>query len=98
MLLSRLTKTVRLLCAVALPLLAGGCGTTTRTGAVTETERAVCDAWRDSLPSRSRSDTIETRHAIGRAYDEFLAACPDHSLAFPEPPSEKLGPSAGGGG
>ncbi|WPZ28960.1 hypothetical protein T8A63_15200 [Sulfitobacter sp. OXR-159] len=55
-----------------------------RTGAVTETERAACEAWRDSLPSRSRLDTARTRVEIGDGYDVFLAACPDHALPFEE--------------
>lgn len=43
--------------------------------AATETERAQCEAWRDSLPSRSRTDSTQTQAEIGTAYDAFLAAC-----------------------
>jgi hypothetical protein len=39
------------------------------------TEQALCDVWQDSLPSRSRSDTQQTIEEIGRAYDQFQAAC-----------------------
>jgi len=39
------------------------------------TEQAICDVWQDSLPSRSRSDTAQTIKEIGRAYDQFEAAC-----------------------
>ena len=46
------------------------------------TEAAICDAWRDSLPTRSRSDTQETITQIGILYDTFLAACPGHKLPF----------------
>lgn len=53
-----------------------------QTGAVTETERAACEAWRDSLPSRSRLDTAQTRAEIGDGYDVFLAACPGFQLMF----------------
>lgn len=45
------------------------------TGAVTETEKAMCGVWQDSLPTRSTADTSETRAAIGRAYDVFEAVC-----------------------
>lgn len=49
------------------------------TRAVTETERELCIAWRDSLPTRSRSDTETTREEIGHAYDVHVAACPQYS-------------------
>lgn len=42
---------------------------------VSATEAAMCDAWQDSLPTRSRSDTPETIAQIGRAYDVFEAVC-----------------------
>lgn len=45
----------------------------------TETERELCIAWRDSLPTRSRSDTERTRDEIGVAYDIHIAACPAYS-------------------
>lgn len=47
--------------------------------AVTETERELCISWRDSLPTRSRSDTQQTRDEIGLAYDVHIAACPAYS-------------------
>lgn len=43
----------------------------------TATERELCIQWRDSLPTRSRSDTEQTRAEIGRAYDIQAAACPN---------------------
>jgi hypothetical protein len=64
----------------ALVLLAA-CAPRLGTSAVTETEKALCDAWQGSLPTRSRNDTPETRDAIGLAYDEFEAAC--QREAFP---------------
>lgn len=67
--------------ALMLPALAAGCWITT-TPEATETEKELCVAWRDSLPSRSRQDTERTRAEIGRAYDVFLAACPDYTLPF----------------
>jgi len=45
--------------------------------AVTATEAELCRQWRDSLPTRSRSDTEQTRAEIGRAYDVQAAACPN---------------------
>lgn len=56
-----------------------GCVTLTTTAVVTETERELCIAWRDSLPSRSRADTQRTRDEIGLAYDVHVAACPNYS-------------------
>ncbi len=62
-----------MLCVVAsMSLAAGQCMTTT---AGTETSRALCQAWRDSLPSRSHSDTPQTQAEIGRGYDVQAAAC-----------------------
>lgn len=46
------------------------------TGAATATERELCLAWRDSLPSRSDLDTQQTREEIGLSYDVQAAACP----------------------
>ena len=48
----------------------------TTTGAATVTEKALCVAWRDSLPSRSINDTADTRKEISYAYDVQAAACP----------------------
>lgn len=45
----------------------------------TETERELCIAWRDSLPSRSHADTDQTQDEIGVAYDVQAAACPRYS-------------------
>jgi hypothetical protein len=59
---------------VSLMLAVAGCQMTTP--AATGIERALCEAWRDSLPSRSRSDTAQTRAEIGAAYDVQAAACP----------------------
>jgi hypothetical protein len=63
-----------LLSATVLVLLVA-CNPTPPTPAVSETERALCDVWQDSLPTRSRADTAETIDAIGRAYDVFEATC-----------------------
>lgn len=44
--------------------------------AATAIEAELCRQWRDSLPTRSRQDTEQTRGEIGRAYDVQAAACP----------------------
>jgi hypothetical protein len=59
---------------VSLTLAVAGCNLTTPEA--TGTERALCEAWRDSLPSRSRSDTAQTQAEIGQAYAAQAAACP----------------------
>lgn len=42
----------------------------------TATERALCEVWGQSLPTRSRGDTAQTQQAIQRAYADFANACP----------------------
>lgn len=59
---------------VLLMLASAACSPTIN--AATGTERALCEAWRDSLPTRSSSDTAETQAEIGTAYDVQAAACP----------------------
>lgn len=61
-------------------LAVAGCGTMMTVA--TETEDALCETWRDSLPSRSRSDSSQTKQEIGRQYEDFLAACPGRDLPF----------------
>lgn len=63
----------RFVAASMLLALLAGCTTIT---AGTETERAICQAWGEALPTRSRSDTIQTQAEIGVLYDVFEAACP----------------------
>jgi hypothetical protein len=41
----------------------------------TATETALCREWRESLPTRSRTDTEQTQAEIGRAYDVYEAVC-----------------------
>lgn len=62
----------RFVAASMLLALLAGCTTTT---AGIETERAICEAWREALPTRSRSDTAQTQAEIGLLYDVFEAAC-----------------------
>ena len=55
-------------------LMLTGCTTLTT---ATETEQALCDAWRDSLPTRSRSDTAQTQREVGQAYAMQQSICKD---------------------
>lgn len=55
-----------------------------RTPEVTATEAALCRAWRDSLPGRSRQDTAQTQAEIGTAYDVQAAACPAFARFGPQ--------------
>lgn len=52
----------------------GACSPKTTAG-VSATEEAMCDAWQDSLPTRSNADTQQTVAEIGRTYDVFEAVC-----------------------
>lgn len=61
--------------ALMLPVMVAGC--TPTTGVATATEAEICRAWRDSLPSRSVQDSVQTQTEIGRAYDVQAAACPE---------------------
>lgn len=58
--------------------LVAGCNPTLPTPAATatEVEREICIQWRDSLPSRSRSDTERTQQEIGYSYDVQGMVCP----------------------
>lgn len=56
--------------------LAAGCTQSRETIAAIETEREICIQWRDSLPTRSRSDTERTQQEIGYAYDVQGMVCP----------------------
>lgn len=42
----------------------------------TATEAELCRAWGESLPTRSRMDTAQTRMEIQIGYADFLNACP----------------------
>jgi hypothetical protein len=55
-----------------------------RTPGVTATEAALCRAWAESLPGRSRQDTPLTQAEIGQAYDAQAAACPAFARFGPQ--------------
>lgn len=50
-----------------------GCANTTSQGFATE--RALCRAWGQNLPTRSRSDSQQTQQEIQRLYVVFESAC-----------------------
>ncbi len=66
--------------ATAALILSGCAPLTTGAGA---TENALCRAWGESLPTRSRQDTAQTKDEIGSAYADFAAACPAHRHLVP---------------
>lgn len=60
-----------------------GCSQTTAIG--TKSEAEICLAWGDTLPTRSRSDTLQTQAEVGDNRAAFRAACPsvDEALLTP---------------
>lgn len=64
--------------------LAAGCTQSQTIPVAIETEREICIQWRDSLPTRSRSDTERTQQEIGYAYDVQGMVCPQWAR-FPSP-------------
>ena len=59
--------------AAGLLMLTSGCVTTMTQAS--ETEQALCRAWQESLPSRSRQDTATTIEDVGRAIAIYEAVC-----------------------
>ena len=53
------------------------------TGEGTATEAARCEIWGKSLPTRSRSDTAQTKEEISRAYAAFEMTCPSWDYLMP---------------
>ena len=49
----------------------------------TATETTLCRVWGESLPTRSRRDTEQTKVEIEQGYADFAAACPDHAHLVP---------------
>ena len=49
----------------------------------TATVDAMCLAWGESLPTRSRRDTPQTQREIEAGYDVFGAVCPEHEGLIP---------------
>ena len=50
----------------------------------TESTNAVCIEVGHALPTRSRSDTEQTRSEITTLYARFAAACPQHKHLIPK--------------
>lgn len=69
---------------VSVLLVTATSGCVTLTGAVTATEKELCQTWGESLPTRSRSDTEQTQKEITRAYADFANACPGRVDLLPE--------------
>ena len=60
---------------LAIALILSGCAPSMTPD--TATERTLCRVWGESLPTRSRRDTEQTKLEISEAYADFAAACPD---------------------
>ena len=73
-----MTASARMRLGTALTVLglAAGCTQSQTIPVAIETEREICIQWRDSLPTRSRSDTERTQQEIGYAYDVQAMVCP----------------------
>ena len=50
---------------------------------VTATEAELCRSWGESLPTRSRMDTAQTRMEIQIGYADFINACPGFAHLVP---------------
>jgi hypothetical protein len=83
---AKMTAKGLMLSVIGLMMLMTGCAdlTTPDTGlGQTETERAICEGIGGALPTRSRSDTPQTRDEITRLYATFAATCPDQEGLIP---------------
>jgi hypothetical protein len=49
----------------------------------TETEVAICESLGETLPTRSRQDTAQTRDEITYLYATFAAVCPAQAYLIP---------------
>jgi len=49
----------------------------------TATEAELCRSWGESLPTRSRTDTAQTRAEIQVGYADFANACPAFAHLIP---------------
>ena len=50
----------------------------------TATEKELCRTWGESLPTRSKQDTDQTKEEITVAYADFANACPSYASMIPE--------------
>ncbi len=75
------TKFVIALSASCLTACASLTGQATETE--TRTEAELCRQWGQSLPTRSRSDTQQTRDEIQAGYAAFALACPNWKYLVP---------------
>lgn len=65
---------MRVIFVIASAMFLSGC-TITQIVA-TETEATICDSLGQTLPTRSRQDTAQTRDEITYLYATFAAVCP----------------------
>lgn len=72
---------LRLSIAASLTIALTGCADLTTPGGATE--EALCRAWGESLPTRSKSDTDQTAREIQTAYADFANACPTLTHLIP---------------
>ncbi|WP_254453081.1 hypothetical protein [Ruegeria atlantica] len=59
---------------LATALILAGCANTKTAGGATEA--TLCRIWGESLSTRSRFDTAETKRDIAESYADFVEACP----------------------
>lgn len=74
-------RTLMLSAAVLAVTVLSGCGNLM--GQATATEAAICQAWGDSLPTRSHADTQVTQDEIAVAYADFVNACQNWAHLVP---------------
>lgn len=74
-------KTPLIFAIVSIAILTTGCASTTGQGGATSDE--LCRQWGGSLPTRSRSDTDQTKAEIQKAYATFDLACPEWAHLIP---------------
>lgn len=70
---------------MSLTIAMSGCAPWTMQASATEAE--LCRSWGESLPTRSRIDTAQTRMEIQIGYADFLNACPglEHLVPLMQP-------------
>ena len=75
------TERMRMIFAIASAMCLTGCATIPIVA--TETEVAICDSLGQTLPTRSRQDTAQTRDEITYHYAMFAAVCPASAGLIP---------------
>jgi hypothetical protein len=52
-------------------------------GEATATQNEICTQWGEALPTRSVTDTQQTKDEITSLYARFALSCPDHLYLLP---------------